>query len=356
MKSGARIARRVLTAVGAAVALFLAYLAIVAVVPGMAVPPQPFGTDTAAVARGDSDAGLGRRRVAFEVNGTPVNGWLYLPDDLAAPVPAVVMANGAGGTVEMAVPEYAARFREAGYAALAFDYRCWGESGGAPRQLLWIPDQLVDLAAALEFARGRPEIDASRIALWGTSFGGGHVLVTAAEDPGVRAVIAQVPFLDGRAAMELEREDESIGLGLRAIAHAQRDLVRSWLGLPAHYVPFVGRPGTIAVLAGKEAWDFFSAHAPAGYENQVPARILIRADKYRPVSRAREVRAAVLLQMAERDRFAPASAIEAAARELGERATLKRYPIGHFEIYAGAAFEQSVADQLAFLDRELGRK
>jgi hypothetical protein len=39
--------------------------------------------------------------------------------------------------------------------------------------------------------------------------------------------------------------------------------------------------------------------------------------------------------------------------ELAPRGEVVRYPIGHFEIYLGAAFERAVADQLAFLRRAL---
>jgi cephalosporin-C deacetylase-like acetyl esterase len=44
-------------------------------------------------------------------------------------------------------------------------------------------------------------IDSSRIALWGTSFSGGHVIVVAARHPEISAVVAQVPFADGLALL-----------------------------------------------------------------------------------------------------------------------------------------------------------
>ena len=46
---------------------------------------------------------------------------------------------------------------------------------------------------------------------------------------------------------------------------------------------------------------------------------------------------------------APPAAAVAAARNAGTRATVKHYPIGHFDIYVGAAFERSVGDQGWFL-------
>jgi uncharacterized protein len=349
VKTIARFVRRVVKLVVGVIVLFLVYLLVVGVVPGITAPEQPLEHFAPAVGQASGDAGRVRTAVTFDVDGSAVSAWLYLPDDLTGPAPAVVMANGAVGTKDIVVPEFAARFRDAGYAVLAFDYRYWGESEGEPRQLIWIPDQLADLAAAVEFARGRAEIDPSRIVLWGTSFGGGHVLATAAADHDIAAVIAQVPFLDGMAAMEIEHEGDSVSLWLQPIMHGQRDIVRSWLGLSAHTIPLVGKPGTIAVMPGQEAWDFFSAHAPEDYVNEGPARILIRADKYRPIKQVGTIECPVLLLMAENDHYESTGAIEEAATLLGGRATLIRYPIGHFEIYTGAAFEQAVTDQIAFL-------
>ncbi len=32
----------------------------------------------------------------FQVKGTPLNAWLYLPKDLSKPVPCIIMGNGLG--------------------------------------------------------------------------------------------------------------------------------------------------------------------------------------------------------------------------------------------------------------------
>jgi len=354
MKTLTKLVKRLAIAVGAVVVLAAVYLLVVALAPGVVVPAQPLVRPSTPREQAAAAATTSRSDVTFEVNGTRVSAWLYLPDDMAVPVPCVVMGPGAGGTKHMALPAYASRFRDAGFAALVFDYRYWGDSGGEPRHLLWIRDQLADWAGAIDYARSRKEIDPSRIVLWGTSFSGGHVLTTAAKDHRVAGVVAQVPFLDGLAAIELEREGDTLGLSLRSLMHAQRDLVRSWLHLSPHRIPIAGRSGTIALMPSQQAYDFFAEHAPAGFVNDAPARILIRADKYRPVTQARYVRCPVLLQRADRDQFVPASAIEETARILGEYATVRRYPIDHFAIYTGNAFETSVADQLVFLRKCLG--
>ena len=75
------------------------------------------------------------------------------------------------------------RFAEAGFAVLIFDYRYFGESEGRPRQLLLTRLQREDVQAAVRFARSQAGIDPNRIALWGTSLGGGHVFYVAVEAP-----------------------------------------------------------------------------------------------------------------------------------------------------------------------------
>jgi pimeloyl-ACP methyl ester carboxylesterase len=263
------------------------------------------------------------------------------------------MGNGFGGTKDMLLESYAIRFREAGYAALAFDYRHFGESEGEPRQLVWIPYQLQDYAAAVTYARGLEEVDPARIALWGTSASGGHVIVAAARDEGIACVVAQCPGLDGRAAAMESYRKVGVKNGLRIIMHGQRDLVRSWLRLSPHKIPIVGKPGTIACLPVQDAFEGYGRIAPENFVNEVCARIVIRGDKYRPVTKAGRVRCPVLLLICDNDELAPVSAAEETTKRLGELAEIKRYPIGHFDIYMGAHFERSVSDQLDFFSRHL---
>jgi dienelactone hydrolase len=79
---------------------------------------------------------------------------------------------------------------------LVFDYRHFGASEGEPRQLLDVAKQLGDWRAAIAWTRAQPEIDAARVAIWGTSFSGGHVMSLGAEDAQLAAIVAQVPFCD----------------------------------------------------------------------------------------------------------------------------------------------------------------
>src|SRR3954465_8575738 len=132
-----------------------------------------------------------RLDVAFPSAGDECRAWLFKPDP--APPPLAVLAAGPGGAREYGLEPYAQRFADAGIAALAFTYRHFGDSGGQPRQLQLIERQLADWAAAIAYARRLDGIYRERIALWGTSVGGGHVIEAAARDGSGAAVVSQCP-------------------------------------------------------------------------------------------------------------------------------------------------------------------
>ena len=138
----------------------------------------------------------GRTDSPFRSDGLECAAWLYTPEG-EGPHPCVVMAHGFSAVREQRLDAYAERFAAAGMAVLVFDYRHFGASQGEPRQLLSIARQLADWRAAVAHARNLPDVDARRVAVWGSSFSGGHVVAVAAGDPAIAAVVSQAPFTDG---------------------------------------------------------------------------------------------------------------------------------------------------------------
>jgi pimeloyl-ACP methyl ester carboxylesterase len=341
--------------IGIIIGSIVLYLSMVTFLPGFEVPKQALE-----IAKGPAKETEGpkpswsRKDVHFEIKGMSLRAWLYLPEDLSSPVPCIIMANGTGGTKDMLLEHYAGRYQEAGFAVLAFDYRHFGESDGEPRQLLWIPYQLEDYLAAIQYARGLKEINPARIALWGTSLSGGHVIVTAAKDQNIACVCAQCPGLDGRASAKMAFERLGIRFLLRMLVHGQRDFFRSWFNLSPHKIPIVGKPGSLALMNTPDAYDFLTENRPENFINEACARILLRGDKYRPVKHAQYVRCPVLLQVCDHDSIIPRSAAEETEKQLGTYAEAIYYPIGHFDIYTGDHYEKAVTDQLAFFRKHLG--
>ena len=339
---------------GIFILVYMVYMFVIALIPTIPVKAQPLNLKK----KPKTKKGALRREVFFDVKGTQIHAWLYLPSRKSKtlpPLPCIIMAHGLGAVKEMGLGEYAKRFQTAGYAVLVFDYRFLGYSEGEPRGLVWIPNQLEDYKGAIEFARNLPEIDENKIALWGTSLSGGHVVVAASRDPKIVCISAQVPLLAGDAGgMEIVKKT-GLKLGLRlAFVHGIRDIVRSWLKLSPHKIPIVGKPGTVAMMPHIDAWNAFENLAPSDYINEGCARIMIRMDKYHPINHAKKIQCPVLLQICEKDlATTPPKVIEKAKKILGDLVTTIHYPLDHFEIYTGNGFDQSVTDQIKFFQKNL---
>jgi len=290
-----------------------------------------------------------RADITFPSGGERCAAWLYLPDGAEQQAPCVVMAHGFGGTRADAVPKFAERFVEAGLAALVFDYRHFGDSDGEPRQLLDIDLQLEDWTAAIACARTRAEVDPARIALWGSSFSGGHVVAAAVRDGQVQAVVSQGPFADGLRQLA----SFPLGLNVKMTLHGLVDQVNAWLGRPPHYVPVVGPPGSDAVLQSPDCDAGYRAIVGEGsrWRNECTPRVMLRVARYRPFRLGPRLQCPWLVCVADRDDLTPPQI----ARELAEAAgaDVRGYDLGHFEIYVGEGFERIVADETAFLVRNL---
>lgn len=298
----------------------------------------------------DGGTGVAREDVRIRSGGDELAVWLYRPDR-AGPHPLVVMAHGLGGVRTMGLEPYAERFAAAGIACLLFDYRRLGDSGAEPRQLVDLGAQREDFRAAVAWARQLDDVAADRIALWGTSLGGGHVIRTAAADSRVAAAVVQCPFTDGPASVR--------ATGARAVSRltgpALRDLLAALRGRAPVTVPIAGEPGSTALMTTDDAWSGVQALIPPGSDVRidVAARFALRLPFDRPGRYTRRVRCPILFCVCANDSVAPASAtLRHAAR--ARRGQVALYDIGHFDIYRGSDFEQAVADQLAFLRRELG--
>lgn len=293
-----------------------------------------------------------RQDIEFPSQGTTCRGWLTLPADQKTPAPLVLMAHGFGATRDMHLEQYAQRFNAAGMATLIFDYRGFGASDGEPRNRLNAQHEIADWHAALRYVRSLSDVDAGRIALWGTSFAGGLVIAVAAQDGKVAATVSQCPLLDGRAAaLAIARYAGPLSL-LRISSHGLLDLARTALGLAPHYVPIVAKPGAVGAMTSADAWDGYVRLVPPGFRNEVTARSALTVPLFRPITEAAKVTCPALLQICELDSVAPVSAVEKAA-QLIKKSEVVRYPVGHFDVYFGAAFERSVADQQAFLVQHL---
>lgn len=282
----------------------------------------------------------------------------------AAGRPCVVMAHGFGTTRDSGLMPFAERFAAAGCDVLLFDYRGFGGSSGTPRQDVDHWRHREDYHAAVAAARARPDVDPARVAVWGTSYSGGHVIVVAAEDPTIAAVISQGAAVDGLKALTgrgkvrdpaAAEVPKAAGKGAAIGRAVLADLARAALRRPPRTIAFLGDAGSGAMISGPGAEQFEAMVGP-GFRNEMCARGIARIGFNRPVRRARDVGCPTLLVIAEYDEIAPSTAVHEVARRIGPSAEVVSYDCAHFAIYEGDVFADSVARQVAFLGRVLAIK
>ncbi len=288
-------------------------------------------------------------RTNFRSGAATCAAWLTLPQG-AGPHPVVLLIHGGGAVHSMMLDQYERWFSAAGLAVVGFDFRHLGESGGTPRQLMSIRRYFEDIDAALVFIRDRPELDQSRVALWGTSFGASHVVATAARRHDIAAAVVQCPILQGRAP------------ALRSgLVHLMRftvpifsDLIRGALGLGRHYVQIVGRPGELAFVNRPGAYDGWMSVVPKGvaFDGRITAGAGLSMLFYDAAAQARHVRCPLLVCISDHEDLMD-PAIGARVARAAPQGEAIHYPTDHFEVYHPPFVERIVADQIAFLVKHL---
>jgi fermentation-respiration switch protein FrsA (DUF1100 family) len=292
-----------------------------------------------------------REKVRFVSGDTECAAWHYPGSNGAC----VIMAGGFAVTKEPATDRFATRFHNAGFTVLAFDFRRLGDSGGRPRQVVRIREELDDYQAAITFAATLPGVDPTRLALWGFSLSGGHVFRVAARNPQLAAAIAQTPNADCQAIVRNAARHQKPLAMLRLTGRGVLDALGGLVGRPPLLVPLTGRPGTVAFLTTPDAQDTDRALNPGNrypdWQQTAAAGFALRLGFYRPGRDASRVRCPLLVLVCDLDNSAlPGPAVDAANR--APHAQVVRLPGGHYEPFLGG-HEQAVDAELSFLRRHL---
>jgi len=288
--------------------------------------------------------GVTSKEVTYYSDGVACYAKLFFPKGYSATgkTPGVVLAQGWAGT-HFSIEKYGARFAERGLVAMVIDYRGWGSSDGfisqtqptvskadpeptrddkrytnaktdvvLKRTRLIPMKQVEDYRNAISYLQGEPGVDPDRIGIWGSSFAGGNVIVTAALDSRVKALVGQVPAISGKNS-------------------------------PVGPVPLRGKPLEDAIKRartgqGGEFETGFSARRMVDIETQQMVA------EYRPFQYLKAVGdRPVLLIPAEKDELINNRDNAYAALEVltGPKKLIEVPGITHFEMYINEAFEIS---------------
>lgn len=222
-----------------------------------------------------------RSDIGFDAaDGTHMGGWLFLPDG-EGPHPTISMAHGYAAIKEQGLAPFAEAFAKAGYAVMVHDHRNFGASGGEPRGDIDPWRQIADWRRAISILEARPEVDASRLGVWGSSYAGGHAIVLGATDRRLRAIVSQVPTISGFEQSRRRTSPDDTAAAAEAFADDERAQSR---GEPPVTLKVVtDDPADKAAYRSREAFDFYMKLAKGtDWQNLVTLQSGYRSQMYEP--------------------------------------------------------------------------
>lgn len=254
----------------------------------------------------------------------------------------MVLCHGFCGIQELLLPHFAQAFVQAGYAAVTFDYRGFGASGGERGRL--VPSmQIDDILTVIGFVKTLPDIASARIGLWGTSLGGGHVLAAAANDPSIKAVVSQLGFADGEQVVT------------RHMSEAEKEAFAGTLERMQEKKNNSGKEMFVAitkVLTDEQSKAFVeeSRQKYPAMDIKIPFLTVREMLHYKPKEHASRVTCPVLVIVAGADGVNPPDqgialfdAVAAPTKELHIEENA-----GHYDMYDGKHFDTIIGKQLAW--------
>lgn len=261
--------------------------------------------------------------------------------------PVIILCHGFCGIREILLPAFAEAFAEAGFATITFDYRGFGDSEGERGRL--VPAmQIADILTVVRWAQQQPTLDAERIGLWGTSFGGCHVFGAAAQAPDVKCIVSQLAFADGEAIVSGKMDEEA------------KNAFIATLDKMAEKQKTSGKEMMVSVnrvLSDAESKAFFDENRTLypKMDIKIPFLTVRETLQYKPAVAAAQVKCPSLVVIAEKDTVNPPeqgralfAAIGAQEKELYEQPDAR-----HYDIYTGAHFHQVIRVQIAWFKKYL---
>ena len=284
-----------------------------------------------------------KRPVTFYSEGCKLVGDVYNPDDLqpGETRAGIVLCHGYTGVKDLYLPDNARVLNEAGYIVMTFDYKGWGESAGA-RSRLAPYSRVADVQAAITFLGTLPEVDAGRLGIYGTSYGGATVVWVGAIDPRVTCIVSVVGIGHGaRWLRSVRRPDEWYDLLDRARAdRCQRALTGESTFVERNEILLPDRQSAELAAAARRLNPAAVSTIPLEYVDDTlgfnPEWVV---DKIAPRP--------ILFITTDNDRLVPpeeSKHLYAQAGEPKKLVVLKGY--GHYEVYVEPAFSEVMAATL----------
>jgi hypothetical protein len=198
-----------------------------------------------------------QERIEFDSHGESLARLIHLPEGRPS---AVVVTTGPLTSVkEQAAGAYARALAERGYAALAFDHRYFGESGGRPRQFESPAVKVEDIRAAVAALADDDRTRGLPLMAVGVCAGGGYMARAVAEEPALRAFAGVVGVYSDAARTRAWLGDAYESMVRRAVAAEQRFEETG----EAETIPAVAAEGGDVAMPLREAYEFYGTRRGA---------------------------------------------------------------------------------------------
>jgi dienelactone hydrolase len=288
------------------------------------------------------------RVVTFYSEGSKLEADYYLPDDLTAGErrAGIVLCHGYSGVRTVILRDYAEYFVAAGYPCLAFDYRGFGGSEGVKWRII-ASEQLEDIHNAVTWLEAQPEIDPARLAIWGTSNGGAHVIAAAAADERVKCTVGQVGYGDGHRFLTENYSPQELAAFEALLKKDRLQRVMTGKGETVPVATLLNSPQTSEFM-GEALKAFPDMYCEISWESAEATL------SYRPIDVVDTIAPrALMLIAAEKDDLCKANAYHDVFERAQEPKRWASYPIQHYEIYQPEWVKQSAGDALEWYAKHL---
>ena len=232
----------------------------------------------------------------FQSAGERVVGNLFMPR--TKPL-GVVVTNGPLTSVkEQAAGVYAQAMAERGYAALAFDYRYFGESGGQPRQLENPQANIEDIRNAASALLADKRLEGLPLFALGICFGAGPMACAVAQDERFKAFAGVAGVYS-----DVAKTKQSMGEGYQAAIERGKKAEREWeeTGV-AETIPAVAPDGGNVAMPLREAYEFYGTPRGAvpNYVNGFAVQSLAYTMPFDTLEPAKKLKAPVIIVHSEK--------------------------------------------------------
>ncbi len=299
------------------------------------------------------------KMISFPSEGVTLRGRLYLPEKEPKNLPVIIMAHGYSCTIEGMVADcYAEVFCKHGYAVILYDHHSFGISDGEPRQQTnkWI--QARGYRDAIDYAITIPEINQTKIAVWGDSMSASEAIVVAAIDHRVKAVIAQVPAC-GDSLPTADPDGKLFDAIKETFLHGDVRGTPETTHGPLPVVSF-DQKTFLSMLAPLTAYRWFIEYGcryNTKWVNSVTHVDPVVPVKFNSVVCIGHIKAALLMMVAFEDEMEGANSVVARAAFDGAPQPKELIEVdgGHFGIihYPSELFDKASQEQVYFLKRYL---